>query len=144
MNYNILARDDSGNKLLVDPNSLSGANVVLSDVPCNASVFVGAAVRMTSGGTAVNAIGDSVSNANVIGIVESKSSSTVCNIRVLGVSGSIYSGLDVTKEYYLSDSIEGLVTNTIPTASGSVMLKLGQPFSATEFLMVKGQQVVRL
>lgn len=144
MSFKLIARDDSGNKLLIDPNSLSGANVVLTDVPCNSSVYVGAAVRMTSGGTAVNAQGNSISNANVIGIVEEKSSTTICNIRVLGVSSSIFSGLDVTKEYYLSDSIAGLITTTIPTASGSVMLKLGQPFSSTEFLIIKGQQVVRL
>lgn len=144
MTTKVLGRDSSGKKLLIDPANLGGANVVLNDVPCNASVFIGAAVRMTSGGTAVNAIADSVANSNVIGIVEAKSSSTLCNIRVVGVSLAVFSSLDVTKEYYLSDSVAGQLVTTIPTASGHVVLRLGQPFSATEFLFNKGQYTVRL
>lgn len=144
MSFKLIARNDSGQKIQVDPASISGANVVLNDVSCDISVYVGAAVRMTTGGTALNAIADSLANSNVIGIVESKPSTTTCNIRVLGVSLSIYTGLDVTKEYYLSDSIAGEIQTSTPTSSGSVILKLGQPFSDTEFLMTKGQRTVRL
>lgn len=144
MSYKVVGQRPAGTKVLVDPSQIGGANVILFDVTCLASVYVGAAVRMTSGGTAVNAQADAVANANVIGIVEAKPSSTTCNIRVLGVSDAIFAGLDVTKEYYLSDAVAGEITTTIPTASGSVVLRVGQPFSATEFLMNKGQQVVRL
>lgn len=144
MTYKVVGQRPSGTKVLVDPSQIGGANVVLLNVTCLSSVYVGAAVRMTSGGTAVNAQADALANANVIGIVEGKPTSTTCNIRVMGVSDAIFAGLDVTKEYYLSDAVAGQLTTTIPTASGSVVLKLGQPFSATEFLMNKGQQVVRL
>ena len=133
-----------GRGVQIDPNTLGSANVVIVNVPCLSSVYVGAAVRMDSGGTAQNAIADSLANANVIGIVESKDGLNLCNIRVLGVSASIFAGLDVTKEYFLSDSVAGQITTTSPTTTGHVMLKLGQPFSATEFLVNKGQQVVRL
>lgn len=144
MSYKIIGQRPAGTKVLVDPSQIGGANVVLTNVPCLASVYVGAAVRMDSGGTAQNAIADSIANSNVIGIVENKPSSTTCNIRVLGVSDAIFAGLDVTKEYYLSDAVAGELSTSIPTASGSVVLRVGQPFSATEFLMNKGQQVVRL
>lgn len=118
-------------------------NIVLTNVTCDASVYQGAAVRMTGAGTAVNAIADSIANSNVIGIVESKPSSTLCNIRVLGVTSTIFTGLDVTKEYYLSDTIAGEINTTVPTTTGHVKIKLGQPFSATEFLVLKGEAIVR-
>tara|TARA_R110000851_G_scaffold91621_3_gene199990 strand:- start:923 stop:1357 length:435 start_codon:yes stop_codon:yes gene_type:complete len=144
MSYKIIGQRPSGNKVLVDPSTIGGANVVIPNVPCLSSVYVGAAVIMNTGGTASNAIATSLATSNVIGIVEFKPSLNQCNIRVIGVSLGIFVGLDVVKEYYLSDTIEGLITTTIPTASGSIMLKLGQPFSATEFLVTKGQSVVRL
>lgn len=119
-------------------------NVTIENVPCLASVYVGAAVIMDGTGTANNALADSLANSNVIGIVESKSSTTVCTIRVIGVTSAIFSGLDVTKEYYLSDSVAGGISTTIPTASGHVVLRIGQPFSDEEFLVVRGQRTVRL
>lgn len=112
--------------------------LVLENVPCDASVYVGAAVRMDGTGTAFNAIATALSTANVIGIVQKKPSSTLCNIRVLGVSPAIFVGLDETKEYFLSATIAGEITTTVPTGSGHVVLKLGQPFSATRFLVLKG------
>jgi len=131
----------TGKQQLLEIN-VSQANVVIEDVPCNSSVYVGAVVRMSSG-TAINAIADSVINSNMIGVCESKSSSVLCNVRVLGISLAIFSGLDETKEYFLSDTVEGGITTTIPTTSGHVVLKIGQPYSTTEMLILKGQRSVR-
>jgi len=135
---------DSNKDVLVDPSAVGGANVVIANVPCEGSVYIAAAVVMQANGTAKNALADSLANSNVIGTVESKPTVNTCNIRVLGITPGIFTGLDVSKEYYLSDGTPGLVTTTIPTASGHVVLKLGQPYSATEFLMSKGQRTVRL
>jgi len=143
MSYLVLARDTSGNKIQVDPFSIGGANVVIPTVPCQASVFVGAAVVMQASGIARNALADSLTNSNVLGIVESKSSSEVCNIRVLGTSAEIFTGLDVSKEYYLSETVAGEISTLPPTSSGSVILKIGQPFSSTKMLVSKGQRTVR-
>ncbi len=143
MTYKLIAKL-AGKDILVDPLQASGANIVLPDVPCEASVYVKAAVIMQVSGIAKNAIADSLSNSNVIGIVEAKGDLSHCDIRVLGITADIFSGLDVTKEYYLSDGVAGAITNIPPTASGSVLLKLGQPFSADEFLVSKGQSTVRL
>lgn len=145
MSYKILGKKIvGGQEVLVDPASIGGANVVLPNIACESSVYVGAAVYMQPSGIAANAIATSLSTSNVLGIVESKSSSTVCNIRVIGASGSLFTGLDVTIEYYLSDTIAGEITGTIPTTSGHVALKLGQPLSETEFVVLKGNRVVRL
>jgi len=133
----------NGKPQLMDIDELAGANVVLKDVPCDLSVYIKSAVRMDALGIAYNALADILSNSNVIGIVESKPTTTTCNIRVLGTSTTIFTGLDVTKEYYLSASVAGGLTVSPPTASGNVRLKIGQPFSATEFLVVKGTRTVR-
>ncbi len=134
----------AGKTVLIDSSTIGGANVVLQNVTCDASVAVGNAVRMNSGGTAINALADSTANANVIGVVESKSTSVLCNIRVLGVTeGAIFAGLDVTKKYFLSDAVAGTMVTTPPTASGSVILKIGQPFSATALLVLVGEGIVR-
>lgn len=122
----------------------ASANVVITDVPCDSSVYAGAAVRMTSGGSAVNALADSLTNSNVLGICQEKSSSTSCIIRVLGVTPSIYTGMDVTKNYYLSDSVAGLIQTSAPVASGSVILKVGQPYSSQELLVLVGSRTVRV
>lgn len=123
---------------------LTAANIVINDVPCESSVYSGAAVYMQSNGVAKNAIATFLETSNVIGIVEGKSELNLCSIRVMGVMKDAYLGLDVTKEYFLSDSIAGLVTTDIPISSNHVILKLGQPYSETDFFVLKGQRVVRL
>lgn len=136
-------RNVGGQEVLVDPANIGSANVVLTNVDCEASVYVGAAVVMNSSGVARNALADSLANSNVIGIVESKSTSVLCNIRVIGATEAIFAGLDETLEYYLSDTVAGAITTTIPITSGHVMLKLGQPLSETRFVVLKGQRVER-
>lgn len=122
----------------------SPANTVITGVTCDASVYVGAAVRMDSFGVAQNALADSVDNANVIGFVVAKASPTSCTIRFLGVTeGDIFAGLDVTKEYYLSSTVAGDITTVAPSTPGEVLVKLGQPFSATKFLVLKGIRIIR-
>jgi hypothetical protein len=132
-----------GQKVLTEPVNIGNANVVLVDVPCEASVYVGAVVIMKAIGEAKNALADNISNANVLGICESKSSATVCNVRVLGKSESIFTSLDVTKEYFLSPTVPGAIQTTIPTNVGEVVVKIGQPFSATSMVVLKGQMLER-
>lgn len=120
------------------------ANNVLANVPCDASVFITAAVRMTGGGTAINALADSLANSNVIGVVEGKPTATTCDIRVSGTSLSVFAGLDVTKQYFLSATTPGQMATTIPVNSGEIILKIGQPFSSDTFLVDKGQATVRV
>lgn len=117
-------------------------DIVIPNVPCDPTVVVGNWVRMENG-IAVNALADTFDNSNIIGLVEMKSTSITANIRVLGVTAPIFSGLDETREYYLSDISSGDMALTIPTDPGTVVLKLGQPYSVTQFLVLKGIRMVR-
>lgn len=119
------------------------SGIVLENVPCDPTVYVGAAVRMDALGTAFNALADNINTSNVIGIVESKDGATLCNIRVSGLTIGVFSTLDVTREYFLSDTVPGDITTTVPTSSGHIKLKLGQPFNDSRFLFMKGERVVR-
>lgn len=133
----------NGKEVVFSADSL-GTNIVIQNVPCESSVFIGAAVYMQGSGVAKNAIATSLTESNVIGFVESKSDLNTCNIRVLGVTPSIFAALDTSKEYFLSDSIAGQIVDAGPVTSGHILLKLGQPFSSTEFMVLKGTRVVRL
>jgi hypothetical protein len=119
------------------------ASLVLSNVPCLSSVYVKAVVSMNSSGVAFNSLADSEANSNMIGVCISKASSTVCSIRVLGVTDALYAGLDATKEYFLSDTVAGEITTVIPVASGYIVLKVGQPYSSTQLLVLKGTRMER-
>ena len=118
------------------------SGVVLLSVPCAASVFVGAAVRM-SGVNAINALADDLTNSNVIGFAYLKPTTTTCHIRVSGITDGIFTGLDLTKEYFLSDTVDGEITTTIPTAAGHVVYRLGIPFTATRLVVDKSGRSVR-
>lgn len=126
----------------VDFTSGDLSNALLIDIPCDATVYIGAVVRI-SAGIVYNALADSVSNSNVIGIVEAKSSSTICTVRVSGITENIFSGLDDTKVYYLSSTVAGLITVTPPSATGEVMIRLGVPYTATSLVIDKGTRVIR-
>lgn len=131
-------------EIIEDISSIDSSSSVLYDIPCDPTVYIGSAVRILASGTAVNALADSIANHNVIGIVENKSGFTLCDIRVSGITNEIFTGLDVTKTYYLSDTIAGAIQTTVPTISGHVKLKLGQPASDTKLFFLKGEPVIRV
>ncbi len=143
---------------------------ILENFDCHTSVFVGSIVRLdyenivplymsqwASLSTlqtmdaidyntiAVNALADSYENSNVFGIVEAKLSPTKCNIRVSGVTGSLFVGLDIIEEYYLSDVYPGTLVPSFaaPSTTGHVLLKVGQPVSPTRLLYLRGERVIR-
>lgn len=118
------------------------ANTVITNVPCEIDAELGDWVRMQMG-VAYRGLADSLENSNVIGIVEAKQGSTTCTIRFLGLSLAIYSSLDETKEYYLSDTLPGKMSILAPTIAGHVLLKLGQPFSTDRLLVNKGIRIKR-
>jgi hypothetical protein len=117
---------------------------IIKDVDCLSDVFLGAFVYIDSLGVARNAIADSLATSNVVGLVEAKSSSEKCDIRFNGLSLSIYSGLDTSLDYFLSDVNPGQLSETVPTTSGHIKLRLGQSFGNDKFLFMKGERVVRL
>lgn len=114
---------------------LSTPDTVVPDVPCDSSVTIGDWVRINSSGIAVKAQADSLQNSDVFGLVEAKSTNTVCIIRVSGVSTLTFSGLLPESPYFLSTSISGQMNTTLPTGSGEIVLNLGRPLNSTRFLV---------
>lgn len=134
----------SGEDALEFASSVSNANAILTNVACDSSVYSGAVVRL-SGGIAYNALADTFANSNMIGIVDSKPTSTTCNIRLSGATdGDQFSSLDETREYYLSASVAGGVTIIPPSNTGNILLKIGQPFDDKNMIVLKGTRTTRL
>jgi hypothetical protein len=110
------------------------------NLPCDPTVFSGSVVRIAESGTVFNAIATSLENSNVLGIVENKLSDTVCNVRVFGVSRNLYSSLDVTKQYYLSDTEEGQLTTIAPVQNNSIKVIVGIPIDDQKLLVFKSER----
>jgi hypothetical protein len=113
---------------------------LLENITCNAAVAVGDWVRIDGSNVAQKAQGDSIANSLVVGVVQSKPSSTLCNIVTDGGTTAIFSSLDPTKAYFLSPSTAGAMTVTVPSGAGQVILKLGSPLSADKFIVRIGER----
>lgn len=147
-----------------------GSSQAIEGVTCDSSVYVGAFVKLTSDTlveanmddwtllsmvtainfseydvVAENALADSHSNANVIGVVYNKPTSTTCDIITSGVTPEIFISLDVQKEYYLSADVAGgiIASFDIPTEAGKVYLRLGKPVSSKKLSVNIGERIVR-
>lgn len=117
---------------IADYTVASTGDNVKQNITCDASVAVGDVVRM-NGATAVKAIATSFLGSSVVGIVTSKPTGTTCDITVCGPITSILTGLDVTKQYFLSDSTAGALVTTPPTTSGNYVIRLGNAINSTTF-----------
>jgi hypothetical protein len=120
---------------------VDNANSVIKGIQLDPSVVLGDAVKII-GGIAYPAQADSLENSNVLGVVEQIDGMTG-QIRVAGVTLPIYSGLEEDKEYFLSDQIAGGLQDVPPTASGSVLLRIGQPYDEQRLFVLKGERTVR-
>jgi hypothetical protein len=116
---------------------------VITNVPCDPSTYIGGFVITNDSGVAFNALADGMENSNVIGVVEFKSSNILCDIRISGVSKGVFDNLDTTQDYYLSDTVPGGITIMPPVNTGTVRLKVGQPFSSKTMLISKGERLLR-
>lgn len=128
-------------------SALSSTGLVINNASFSGSAALGDWVRATSSSVFVPALADSVSNSNVVGVIETivnaSTSNAIGTIRVLGVTSAIFSSLNPTQEYFLSDTNAGKITTTIPTAARHVVVRVGQPVSATQFLVLKGTRIIR-
>lgn len=110
-------------------SSSSGTSDLDSNVTCDAGVTIGDAVRIDGSNVAQKAQADTFANAHVYGFVNSKPTSTSCNIVLNGLTGSIFSSLDPTKQYFLSQATAGAITDTAPVSG--VIAPIGKPKNTT-------------
>lgn len=121
----------------------SDDRVVKTSIICDASVSIGDWVRYESG-VLVKAKADDRNNSDVVGLVEEKPSSISANVLVTGISKEIFTGLDITKQYFLSvTSAGGMYVPPVSAASGSVVLCLGRPITSTQFIVRVAQRMIR-
>jgi len=123
--------------------SLTTANPIVTNVACQGSVYVGAVVYAVSSGTVANAIGNSPATSKVIGICIKKQSTFLCDVLVGGYTPEIYSGLDVTKTYYLSDSVAGGLRDSSPTTPTRVQVRIGRALNDKILVFQPGTLLVR-
>lgn len=155
-----------GDRITVSVSAGPG-NDVLYSVPCETDVYVGALVKLdalspvdifiddwmtllnvvtmssnTYSVIASNALADSMQNSNVIGVVQAKPTASTCDIRIYGETPDLFLGLDLSKEYYLSDTYPGsmVVYESRPFESGSIVLKVGQAASGQSFIFDRGER----
>lgn len=114
-------------------SSSTDTNLIAS-LTCDAGVAVGEWVRVDASGVIQQAQADTIANAHVFGVVESKATSTTCTVRVAGISSALFSSLDETTEYFLSPTTAGAMQTTPPgMGSGYVAISLGKPATETKF-----------
>lgn len=140
-------QSSDNNKALTETTANYGSSgsglgqVVLDDLTCDSTVFVGAVVRM-NGTTVVNALANNKSNSEVLGICISKSDATTCDVQVAGVTENIYGGLSIITSYYLSDVSLGQITTIPPTTSGAYVIRIGRSQNAQN-LVVQNERIVK-
>ena len=118
------------------------SDLVLESVTCDSSVAVGDIVRF-DGSEFIKAQADSFANSRAVGVCESKDSATVCDVRIAGETGSIFTGLDPNNDYFLSSSVAGEVSTTFPTSSGEVIVFIGRPISTTAMVLNIEHRLIR-
>ncbi len=120
--------------------TIKDANVLYNQ-DCDASVTVNSLVYKDN---ALNRLfmarADVKATSKIVGMVESKLSSTVCNIRIIGKMPTSFVGLDETEDYYLSPTTAGAYTTTRPVASGQYVVSVGQGLSSTQFMVRVGDR----
>ena len=129
----------------VSPASSGGGAIgstTETDVPCDASVYIGAVVRM-NGAIAENALATNFPDSKAIGVVVGKSAADLCDIQFVGISTSIFAGLTPSNAYFLSATTAGQVTSVVP-ASGTThyVIKIGTAFKSDQ-LSINIERIVR-
>ena len=125
-----------------DQTFLSNSGSLVFTTNCDVSVDVEDVVIMNSG-IAVQAIASSISTGRAIGLCERKLSPTSCIVIVSGISEIGFTGLSENRDYFLSDSTPGQLIITPPSASGSVVMKLGTALTDSSFVVNRELKVIR-
>lgn len=123
------------------PPSLIGDLLLVID--CDVSVYIGAAVYLDGGGIAQNGLANATSTSNVLGIVETKQTPTRCVVRVAGITPEHFTGLVEDTQYFLSATIPGEITTTVPGGPGHLIAPVGTPITDKRLSIKIGDRTKR-
>lgn len=118
------------------PGPAGPSGQILAGVTCESATAVGDVVIMSSG-VAIRAICTSYEAGSFAAVIISKESSTSCTLQFSDLTPAIYSGLIENQTYYLSDSVLGGITPSLPDNSGDIDIIVGQAFSNTRLIIRK-------
>lgn len=100
---------------------------------CDSGIAVRDAVYLSSDDTVAKADADDETKQPLIGFVVSKPTSTSCIVKYSGELGG-FTGLTIGVNQYLSET-PGEITTTAPTASGSIVQKVGFARNSTTLVI---------
>ena len=106
-------------------------SLTLKNVLCDAAVYKKAIVRV-EGNKCFNAQANNFSNSRATGVCVNKATPTLADVVLTGQTDEIFAGLDTTLDYYLSPTVAGGITTTVPSTIGNVIQKVGRAGSATK------------
>jgi len=130
------------NSLISSSSPVPPSIIQYENIPCDISVYINAFVRMDSG-IAVNAKADTFTNSRTIGVVYEKNSPILCSVIFWGLTPIIFSGLDITKEYFLSTTIDGAIQTTVPSGGGEIILRVGRALFPNRLVTMIGTPLQR-
>ena len=118
-------------------------NTFQSAYNCPSTVSVNDAVYSNGSNSVDRAKADSISTMPALGFVLSKPTSTTAVIQYYGEIGG-FIGLTPGVTYYVSDSVIGGITSTVPVAIGSTVQKVGFAKNSTTMVSVATREAVTL
>jgi hypothetical protein len=127
---------------LVVAVSRPSATVELSGLTSDASVAIKDVVY-SDGGVIKSAIASTVLLSGALGICVAKLSPTSATIVFAGRIEGLFTGLDDSKDYFLSPTVAGAITTTVPTAPGEIILRIGRAIGSTIFVVQIGSRLQR-
>lgn len=137
-------REEVAEKIIINASDVVFSTVQSIDVDmnCTTTEQVGDAVYVFSDGEVRQANNSNISTAKVLGFVVSKSDDTNCKVRIAGIIDE-FVGLSVGSQYFLHN-VSGDITDSPPTSSGSVIVRLGQPLEGDKFLInINNNYIIR-
>ena len=127
---------------LVVAVSRPSSTVEVSGLTCDAAVAIKDVVYSDLG-IIKPALADSIALSGAIGICIAKLNPTMCTIVFAGRIEGLFFGLDDSKDYFLSPSVAGAMTTTVPVGAGQIILRIGRPIGATIFVVQIGSRLQR-
>jgi len=101
---------------------------------CDTNVDVGDAVFTSSGGVLRKAKADSITTMPAIGYVTDKPTSSTCKIEMIFMEEGL-TGISNNQKYFVSPTVAGELTTSVPIAPGYIMQMVGIGVDGTKRLI---------
>jgi predicted RecA/RadA family phage recombinase len=118
------------------------SGIVLEGMTSIAGTSVGDWVYLDSG-TVTPAIATTKPTSRIIGVCIAKPTATTADVQTAGITPSVFAGLTLNENYFLSEVTAGAQDLTPPTGSGEIIMLLGRAISTTQMIIELGEPLER-